>query len=346
VEVLEEYMKRCFQLAAQGLGSASPNPLVGSVVVHEGRIIGEGYHRQHGKAHAEVNAIGAVKDHALLRDSTIYVNLEPCAHFGKTPPCADLIIRSGIPRVVVSNIDPFAEVAGKGIARMKEAGIEVVTGVLDSEGSMLNRRFFTFHRAQRAYTILKWAQTADRYLDHHRKAEDGLEALKITGKESNRLVHRWRAEEDAILVGRNTAQLDNPKLTARLWNGKDPLRLLIDPQLQYTSGHLLDDGNHTWVFNALESSIQGNVRRIQLQNPETFLHDILKTLYNEGIQSVIIEGGTTTLQGFIDHGLWDEARVFSGSKCIGEGVQAPRFDASSTYSQQIDEDHLQFYFRA
>ena len=346
MNIHEQYMHRCLQLAESGLGSVAPNPLVGSVIVHEGRIIGEGYHQRFGEAHAEVMAVRSVKDEQLLCDATLYVNLEPCAHHGKTPPCADLIVEKRIPRVVIANIDTYAEVAGKGIQRLREAGVEVTTGVLENEGHFLNRRFFTFHEHKRAYIILKWAQTADGFLDHIRTAGDDSHPLRISGEASSRLVHRWRSEEAAILVGRNTAMLDDPKLTTRMWPGDDPLRLVIDPRLQVSKEkHLLSDGKPTWVFNALQEYCEGPICYTRIHDPEHFALEIVRYLYEQGIQSVIVEGGASTLKHFIDADLWDEVRIISGRQRIGEGVNAPDFRAQPSRAQLVGEDLLQFYFR-
>ena len=246
-------MRRCFEIAKQGASSVAPNPMVGCVITHNDKIIGEGYHQRYGESHAEVMAINSIANPDLLPEATLYVNLEPCAHHGKTPPCADLIIEKKLKKVVVSNLDPYVEVAGKGLQRIREAGIEIDFEVLEKEGRWLNRRFFTHHEENRPYIILKWAQTNDGFLDYYRQEDDGSEPLKISGDEMNRVVHRWRSEESSILVGKNTAALDNPSLTTRLWPGDDPLRLVIDPQLQLKDSlKMFQDGKPLWVFNALK----------------------------------------------------------------------------------------------
>lgn len=340
----EVFMKRCFQLAEQGLGHAAPNPMVGSVIVHDGKVIGEGYHQTYGEGHAEVNAVASVANKSLLADSTIYVNLEPCAHHGKTPPCADMIITNRIPRVVVSNIDPFEKVAGAGIKRMRDAGIEVTTGILESEGLELNRRFFTFHTKQRPYIILKWAQTTDGFLDHVRSPESSEKPLKITSKETNQLVHKWRTEESAILVGSNTAHLDDPQLTARLWPGKNPLRILIDPRLSVpASAKLLRDGLPTLVFNTVKSGVENNATYHQLAEVNDLLPEMMKTLHHSGVQSMIVEGGRATLQNFIDAELWDEARVLTGPQRIGSGVAAPNLNAAACTVKVINHDRVEYF---
>lgn len=343
----ELYMQRCLDLAALGMGNVAPNPMVGAVVVYNDGIIGEGYHEQFGQAHAEVNAINMVEDQSLLTKSTLYVNLEPCAHHGKTPPCADLIIERKFQRVVVCNMDPNKEVAGKGLQRMRDAGIEVISNVLSSKGRWLNRRFFLFHEQNRPYIILKWAQTIDGFLDIERKADDDQKALKITNASSDELVHRWRAEEMAILVGKNTVLLDNPSLTTRLWPGKNPLRIVIDPQLQLPKTlTLFSDGLPTWVYNAKKAFCEAEICYERIIDPMRFEHEIAHHLFQNDIQSVIIEGGRNTIQRFYDAGLWDEARVFTGMHRIGRGVRIPEFVGKLKRTSHIDNDILQEYTTA
>ncbi|MDP4688018.1 MAG: bifunctional diaminohydroxyphosphoribosylaminopyrimidine deaminase/5-amino-6-(5-phosphoribosylamino)uracil reductase RibD [Salibacteraceae bacterium] len=342
----EIYMQRCLELAALGLGNTAPNPLVGSIIVHQNQIIGEGYHQQYGEAHAEVNAINSVENKALLAESTLYVNLEPCAHHGKTPPCADLIIAHNIPQVVICNRDPFHAVDGKGIERLQAAGIEVITGVLEDEGREVNKRFFTFHEQKRPYIILKWAETADGYLDYIRIADDNEKPLKISNEQSSTLVHKWRTEEAAILVGRRTAELDNPSLTARLWPGKNPLRLVIDPQLEVPEDSAMyNDGQPTWVFNALREYCEREVCFVKINDPATFELEIMQYLHQQNIQSVIIEGGANTLHRFIQAGIWDEARIITGNLRIGDGLAAPRFTGKLNDTIFIDKDKLELYTR-
>lgn len=321
----EQYMQRCLDLALLGAGSVSPNPMVGAVIVHEDKIIGEGYHQQYGQAHAEVNAVNQVLERFenaedLLKNSTIYVSLEPCAHYGKTPPCADFIIKHYIPKVVVGCRDPFDRVNGKGIEKLQEAGVEVIIGVLEDECKWLNRRFFTRVQKQRPYIILKWAQTADGYFAPAERSQ-----YWITGDESRRLVHKWRSEEDAIMVGKNTAATDNPQLNTRYWPGKSPKRIVIDRRLELSHElNIYDKSVETLIFNEIKTDIDENIKYIALEDFERFVPQyILFQLYLQDIQSVIIEGGAHTLNSFIEAGLWDEARVFTGKAVLGQGLKAP-----------------------
>lgn len=298
-------MQRCIQLAKCGQMGAPPNPMVGAVIVHDNKIIGEGYHRRCGGPHAEVNAIRSVRDESLLKDSTIYVSLEPCSHYGKTPPCADLIIEKQIPRVVVGCMDPFAKVNGQGIQKLRDAGIEVMVGVLEKECLELNKVFFTFHRQHRPWVTLKWAQSQDGYMDAARQL--GEEPVKFSSSFTQTLVHRMRAMHQAIMVGTNTVLMDNPSLTTRLWDGPNPLRVTIDrkgllPEYVY----LKDKTVPTVMFD------NGDLRQI------------LDDLYKRGIQSLMVEGGAQLLQHFIDANLWDEARIEIAPINLGEGVSAPK----------------------
>lgn len=336
-------MQRCLELAALGMGSVSPNPMVGAVIVHGGRIIGEGYHQRYGEAHAEVNAINSVLSkyddaEELLRDSTIYVSLEPCAHYGKTPPCADLIIKHGIPRVVVGCRDPFEQVDGKGIEKLQQAGIEIIAGVLEAECKWLNRRFFTRVQQKRPYVILKWAQTADGFF-----APADKQQLWITGEESRRLVHKWRGEEDAILVGKHTVAIDNPQLNTRYWPGKSPKRVVIDRRLELAASmNIYDQSVETLVFNEVKTDIDGKIKYIALEDFERFVPQyILFQLYLQDIQSVIIEGGAHTLNSFIEAGLWDEARIFAGKAILGKGINAPCVTGAIAGESLIGNDRLQ-----
>lgn len=341
-----EWMQRCFQLAEMGLGHTAPNPLVGCVIVHEGKIIGEGFHREYGGPHAEVNAIRNVSNPSLLRESTLYVNLEPCSHVGKTPPCTNLILEQGIPKVVIANKDPFPQVSGRGIERLREGGVDVQTGLLQHEGAWLNRRFFTFHLEKRPYIILKWAETQDGFMDRLRKPGSAEPPLKITGPEANRLVHKWRAEEPAILVGKNTALLDNPRLTTRLWPGKNPLRVLIDPQLESKNSlHMLSDEHDTWIYNAKQEGTDRHLRYHRISDPENFLREILASLYGHNIQSLIVEGGRNTLQRFIEKGLWEEARILTGPQRIGNGLPAPSIHGNPMMPENLGPDKLQILTR-
>ena len=339
----EIYMQRCLELAALGAGKVSPNPMVGAVIVHDGKIIGEGYHQKYGEAHAEVNAVNMVitryTNHAeLLQQSTIYVSLEPCAHYGKTPPCADLIIKHRIPNVVVGCRDPFAQVDGKGIEKLQAAGIEVTVGVLQSECQWLNRRFFTRVQEQRPYIILKWAQTADGFF----APADGSQHW-ITGPESRKLVHQWRAEEDAILVGKNTVLADNPQLNVRFAEGGSPKRVVIDRRLELNRQlNVFDQSVETLIFNEVKTDIDGRNKYIALEDFDRFVPQyILFQLYLQDIQSVIIEGGAYTLKTFIDAGLWDEARIFTGASLFENGIKAPVVTGTIISEDAVGADSLQ-----
>lgn len=321
----EKYMRRCLELALLGAGSVSPNPMVGAVVVSNDKIIGEGYHQKYGEAHAEVNAINQVIDDfpeaaELLKTATIYVSLEPCAHYGKTPPCADLIVKHQIPNVVVGCCDPFAQVDGKGIEKLKAARIEVVTGVLEKECQWLNRRFFTRVQKHRPYVVLKWAQTNDGFF-----APDDNSQFWITGGESRRLVHQWRAEEDAIMIGKNTAAIDNPQLNVRYAQARSPKRVIIDRRLELNSAlNVFDQSVETLIFNEVRTDVDGKIKYITLEDFDRYVPQyILFQLYLQDIQSVIIEGGARTLNSFIEAGLWDEARIFTGDKELKRGIRAP-----------------------
>ena len=330
------YVSRAMQLAKMGLGDTRPNPLVGCVIVYDGRIIGEGYHRRYGGPHAEVEAVSRVADLSLLNQSTVYVNLEPCSHHGKTPPCSDLLIRHGVRRVVIANEDPNPLVAGRGIRRLREHGIEVETGVLAPVGHHLNRRFFTFHQHRRPYIILKWAQTRDGYL-----ARANGDSKWISGIRARQWVHRWRAEEAAILVGRGTARQDNPQLTTRHWAGHDPIRVVLDPGGRLDAGlHLFDGRVPTLRFVTGPPRHAGDVTV-----PGTsYLSEVLHELYRRDIQSVLVEGGAATLRSFLEAGLWDEARVFTGRQLFGDGISAPDMAQSPDTSKVIGEDELKIFF--
>ena len=299
----EVYMARCLQLARFGIGNAAPNPMVGAVIVYNNKIIGEGYHRKCGEAHAEVNAVASVKDESLLENSTMYVSLEPCSHWGRTPPCAELIIQKRIPRVVIGVVDPFSKVSGRGIAMLRKAGVEVKTGVLEKECSDLNRRFFTFQNYNRPYIILKWAQTEDGFIDHIRPSDHNISPLKISSEISMIEVHKMRSEESAIMVGTNTAIADNPKLNVRKWDGKSPIRILVDRFGRVSATSALMDGSvPTLVFTEkanykVESE---NLKYIRLESTVNDVYLILKELASENIQSLIVEGGSKLLQSFID----------------------------------------------
>jgi diaminohydroxyphosphoribosylaminopyrimidine deaminase / 5-amino-6-(5-phosphoribosylamino)uracil reductase len=338
------YMQRCLELAALGLGAAAPNPMVGSVIVHEGKIIGEGYHHQRGLAHAEVNAVNSVKNQSLLKESTIYVNLEPCAHYGKTPPCANLILEKGIPRIVVGCIDPYAQVAGKGIKMLKDAGREVYIGMLEQESRQLNRRFFTFHEKKRPYIILKWAQTVDGFIDIERKAEDLIEPYWITNHLAKMLVHKWRTQETAFMVGANTALNDNPRLTVRDWHGRNPIRIVADKDLSIPLDlHLFNHEAPTLIFNQLKSGISGNLEYQKICFDEDFPEQILEKLFQHEIQSLVIEGGRKLLEKFIEKNLWDEARIFTGNRSFKKGLKAPNFSGHLVSEQMVGDCTLRLY---
>lgn len=340
----EVYMRRCLELAALGRGHVSPNPMVGAVVVHQGKIIGEGYHRCFGQAHAEVNAIASVKDEALLRESTLYVSLEPCSHWGKTPPCSKLIIEKKIPRVVVGIQDPFFEVSGRGIRMMREAGVEVRTGVLEKECYELNKAFFTVQQKKRPFVILKWAQSADGYMDRERLAPTEEKPVQISNTINSVMVHKLRAESDAIMVGTNTVILDNPKLTVRKWDGDHPVRVFIDRTLRVQDDAALLDGIvPTLIFTekSRESSYHRNF--IQIPFEGNFLETILRELAAREIQTLLVEGGASLLQSFLESGLWDEARVETGSVIIEKGVKAPSIHGLLTESQCFGESLVQHY---
>lgn len=328
------------ELALLGKGYVSPNPLVGCVVVHNDKIIGEGWHQKYGDAHAEVNALEAVTDKSKLKESTLYVNLEPCAHFGKTPPCADLLVASRVQRVVISNVDPNPLVDGGGIRRLREAGIEVTTGVLEKEGHELNKRFFTFMMQKRPYIILKWAQTADGFI-----AKENFRSKWISNGYSRRLVHKWRAEEDAVLAGTRTVFHDNPQLNVRDWSGRNPIRVVIDRFLKLSKNlHVFDRSQPTLVYNLIKHEEHANLVLIRLDE-EKFIQQLTSDLYKRNIQSLVVEGGAQTLQLFIDGGLWDEARVFTAPKTFMKGIAAPMLRGALVSSEAIGEDKLEVYVK-
>ena len=338
----EKYMQRCLELAELGMGFVSPNPMVGAVVVCEDKIIGEGYHHKYGEAHAEVNAINQVFSNfpdpaELLKKSTIYVSLEPCAHYGKTPPCADLIIKHQIPGVVIGCRDPFDQVNGKGIEKLQAAGVNVTTGVLEEECKWLNRRFFTRVQKHRPYIILKWAQTTDGFF-----APDDCSQHWITGTEARKLVHKWRGEEDAVLVGKNTAAIDNPQLNVRYGNGRQPKRVVIDRRLELNYNlNVFNQSVETLIFNEIKTDIDGKNKYIALEDFDRYVPQyILYQLYLQDIQSVIIEGGAYTLNTFIAAGLWDEARIFTGPSNFKKGIKAPSISGKTTGEMIIGNDKL------
>ena len=364
----EKYLLRCLELAKNGLGNVAPNPMVGCIIVHNNKIIGEGYHQEYGKAHAEVMAIHSVKDKSLLKESTLYVNLEPCAHFGKTPPCANLIVEHNIPRVVIGCIDSFSEVAGKGIEKLKNTGIEVIVGVLEKESLELNKRFFTFHYKKRPYVILKWAETKDGFIDIVRHCEELRETKQsnlpkqktdnfvplhstrndvdnwITSPLSKKLVHKWRSEEASIMVGTNTALNDNPQLNVREWKGKNPTRIVIDLHDRLPKSlHVFDKNVPTLVFSLTKETEEKNLVFVKVKNEKKLIEEVLSELYKRNIQSVIVEGGTTLLQSFINQNLWDEARIFIGNKNFITGLKAPKINGKLLSQENINGDVLTIY---
>lgn len=345
----ELWMQRCLDLAVLGAGKTSPNPMVGAVIVNNDKIIGEGYTSPYGGPHAEVNAIQSVidrygeKSKDLFKESTIYVSLEPCAHFGKTPPCADLIVSKGFKRAVIACQDPYAKVNGLGIQKLKNAGIEVELGILEEKAKWVNRRFFTRLKEFRPYVILKWAETADGYFAP-------LENVQrwISNKASKQLVHKWRTEEDAVLVGKGTAKADNPSLTVREWKGRNPKRILIDKNLEITSDfNLYNTEAETLIFNAEITDWRANIKLIALENFDLYLpQQILYQLYLMDVQSVIIEGGKKTLDMFIEAGLWDEARVFRSNEKWEEGVVSPKISGKMIDHIKVGTDSLLVFIKA
>jgi diaminohydroxyphosphoribosylaminopyrimidine deaminase/5-amino-6-(5-phosphoribosylamino)uracil reductase len=327
----DTYMHRCLELAAKGLGRVAPNPMVGCVIVYNDHIVAEGYHEQYGGLHAEPNAINQVSDD-ILRKSTLYVNLEPCSHHGKTPPCADLIISKGLRKVVIGNLDSNPLVSGKGIQKLKDAGIEVEFGILDNECRTLNKRFFTLHEKKRPYIILKWAQTADGFISHWPLPEM-KEDNWITGKECRKLVHQWRSEEQGILIGYNTLLADNPFLTVRLTEGKNPVRLLMARETTFPEGlNLFNKDAQTIVFNAAGNATIDNVEFVEIDWKDK-VNGVLKYCFNNQISSIIIEGGTNTIYNFMNLNLWDEARVFvNPDKYFEHGISAPEINLDNNSS--------------
>lgn len=337
-------MQRCLQLAENGFGTTYPNPMVGSVIVHNDRIIGEGWHRKAGEPHAEVRAVRSVTNPELLKEATLYVSLEPCSHFGKTPPCSDLILEKGIPNIVVGTVDPFAAVAGKGIQKLREAGRTVVVGVLERECQELNRRFFTFHNKQRPYIILKWAQTADGFIAPLKK--ETQKPVWISNAYARQKVHQWRSEEQAILVGTKTVLDDNPQLNTRDWYGNAPVRIVLDREGKIDHTYRVLDGTQPTLV-ITEAKKKGSDERVAYQNcifDSSLPQQIARILYQKGLQSVIIEGGAKTLQLFIDAGLWDEARVFESAEQWGQGIHAPRLEALCVRSEKIENNNLTWYY--
>ncbi len=343
MELNEQFMQRCLELAENGLGHTAPNPMVGCVIVHQGKILGEGYHRSYGGPHAEVNAIAdAIKRHGehLLKESTLYVNLEPCSHHGKTPPCADLVIARGIPKVVIGNVDPFEKVQGQGIRKLQEAGIEVTTGMLEKEGAWLNRRFFTFHTKKRPFMLIKFAQTEDGFI-----APEFPDPAKrwITGPDARKLVHQWRTQESGIMIGSNTALNDNPLLTAREWPGRNPVRIVIDREGRLPrSLHVFDQQVPTLAFSHRPPSKEHHLEFIHVPNEEDFLEVVLRELHQRNLLSVLVEGGTRLLNLLIERNCWDEARIFIAPKKMERGIRAPQLPGNLSAKTRIGGDELTY----
>lgn len=338
----QRYMLRALQLAKLGGVSVAPNPMVGAVIVHNSQIIGEGYHQKYGEAHAEVNAVNSVKDKTLLREATIYVTLEPCSHFGKTPPCADLLIRSEFKRVVIAQVDPFSEVAGRGIEKLKAAGILVDCGILEKEAKQLNKRFITFHTRKRPFITLKWAQTKDDFIDSDRSQKQETGIHWISQPETQVITHKIRSTEQAILVGWPTIQNDNPSLTTRAFKGPNPIRVVIDPQLRAPkNATVFTDGTKTLILNQLENKTVDETRYIRLENLN--VNTILETLFQNGISSVLVEGGAHTLNQFIQSGLWDEAVVITGGNEFKSGLKAPVISKNPLRTIRFGKDQLHYF---
>jgi diaminohydroxyphosphoribosylaminopyrimidine deaminase / 5-amino-6-(5-phosphoribosylamino)uracil reductase len=333
-----QYMRRALELAEWGRGYVSPNPMVGCVIVHEDMIIGEGWHKEYGGPHAEVHAVNSVENQALLSESTVYVTLEPCAHWGKTPPCANLLVEKKVKKVIIAAVDSNPLVGGKGIEILKNAGIEIETRILEKEARWQNRRFFTQIEKQRPYVILKWAQTQDGFV-----ARENFDSKWISNSQSRQLVHKWRAEEDAILVGKNTAAYDNPRLDVRDWVGKNPVRIVLDSKLELSHElNLFDQSIPTLIFNTVKSGTKDNLEWIHL--PQITPEAILEELHSRKIQSLIVEGGSQVLRQFIESGLWDEARVFTASAQFERGISAPKLNQNPSEILSIGTDRLDIYY--
>jgi diaminohydroxyphosphoribosylaminopyrimidine deaminase/5-amino-6-(5-phosphoribosylamino)uracil reductase len=342
VNIHEKYIKRCIELAKNGFGTTYPNPMVGSVIVYNDQIIGEGWHRKAGEPHAEVNAVRSVKNKSLLKKATIYVSLEPCSHFGKTPPCCDLIIANEIPNVVVGTVDPNEKVAGNGIKKLIAAGANVTVGVLEEECNELNKRFFTFHQKKRPYIILKWAESQDGFLSPEKEMNQERKPVWITNTFSRQLVHKWRSEEQAILAGTQTIVDDNPKLNTRDWAGNNPVRVVLDQNNRIAKdSFIFDDSVKTIVFTKSKNNLStANTSFETIDFTQDIIPQILAVLYQNQIHSIIIEGGLQTLQSFIDYTIWDEARIFIGKSSFGKGTKAPVLLRKNATKITIETDEL------
>ncbi len=354
MDIQESYMYRCLQLAKLGAGNVAPNPMVGAVLVHQSRIIGEGYHEQYGKPHAEVNCISAVhkNDSSFIPLSTLYVSLEPCSHYGKTPPCADLIISKKIPRVVIGSTDPYPEVSGKGIDKLKKAGIEVTTNILEKECSELNKRFFTFHKKHQPYVVLKWAQSVNGKMARADKAR-----FNISNEFSRRLVHKWRSEEASILVGTNTALHDDPELTTRFWQGANPIRLVVDMDLKLPQSlKLFNKGTPTIIFNSKRHTLDNiefhsrhpfgkeALAYYQVTVEVDLVQQIIHALYQLKVQSILVEGGARLLQSFIEEGYWDEIRLITNKELrMEDGIGSPTFNGQMVEEVELFTDRIEIF---
>ena len=342
-----EYMQRCLQLAKNGLGNTKTNPMVGAVVVHEGKIIGEGFHAKYGEAHAEVNAINAVKDKSLLAASTIYVSLEPCSHFGKTPPCSDLIIKSGIKKVVIACQDTFSEVSGKGIEKLKNAGCEVVVGVLEKEARQLNKRFFTFNEQKRPYITLKWAQSADGLMDIERAENTTKKSFQISNKASRYFVHQLRASEMGIMVGTNTVLNDNPSLNLRYFAGNHPTKIVIDRNLKIPKDYKIFNPEAVLIIfhdeNLEQVNSSENVKYIGINFSKNIISQVMIKLYEENINSILVEGGAALLNSFLQDNIWDEAFVIQSEIKLVKGLKAPIIEGENCENYQLEDNVISHY---
>jgi len=333
----ELLMKRCISLAKKGLGSTSPNPMVGAVIVCDNKIIGEGFHKNFGKNHAEVEAINSVKNKKLLKKSTLYVNLEPCNHYGKTPPCSELIIKKKIPIVIIGTSDPNPKVSGLGIQKLKNNNINVKVGVLEDECDKLNKRFFCYHKNKRPYIILKWAQSEDGFISPVNQKKG--EIFWITSTESRQITHKWRSEEDTIAVGINTIYKDNPELTTRYWNGKSPTPIIIDPNNRIKPNSKVLK-KHNKIYHFIDKKIKINNKHSIHINFKKSIHELLNNLHENKVNSILVEGGRKTIQKFIDYNFWDEARCFVGKKKIYDGIKAPEIKNKEWIKKTISTDLL------
>ena len=344
----EKYMNHVFSLAENGIGYVAPNPMVGCVIVEGGEIIGEGFHQEYGKPHAEVNAIRSVKDVSRLSNATLYVNLEPCNHYGKTPPCTELVLKSGIKKVVTANMDPNPLVSGSGIQLLRENGVEVISGVLEDRGHNFNKRFFCFHQKKRPYIILKWAQTKDGFISKFPVPKNRKQNL-ISGEDAQWMTHIWRSHEQAIMVGTNTVLLDNPQLNVRLVKGKDPVKIILDRELKLGDARLLQSGAKTLVFtesdfsNGYGQNFDAEIEFIKIPFNDYLIRNVLKKLHEHHIISILVEGGAELLQSFIDNNLFDEIRVFESKKIFGEGISAPFLALEPDDITRIGGDELKIY---